>query len=355
METVLVYRTGQLGDTICAIPAIQAVRKNLDPCRIVLLSDVHPGTVYPKAHEVLSEFGLIDDFILYNPNDIYIPSAALKMRQQIVQQNSRTLVYLAHRNRTLSQRLRDIIFFKSCGIKRLYGLRLFWNSFESHTLKNNEVDRLMDILRLENFTVPIEPDFALPISQTVRTKIEELWSNLGLNYKAVISIGPGAKWPVQRWDLGNFRIVGERLINSYGTHIIVIGGQEDAEAGETLVKVWGSTCTNMAGKTSFSESAEILRRSLLYLGNDSGPMHLAAAVETPCVAIFSARNPPGFWYPSGKQHTVLIKEVECQGCMLNECVDQNMKCIRNISVDEVFAACEKVLVLLGIDVKLQTF
>jgi len=353
METILVYRTGQLGDTVCAIPAIQAIRENFKPCRIVLLADIHPGTTYPKAHEVLSEFRLIDDYILYNPNDIYIPSAALKMRRQIIQCKSKTLVYLGQRERTFLQRARDFIFLKSCGIKSLYGLRLYQNSSETPSVRN-EVDRLLDVLRFEKLIVPIEPNFQIPISEAVISKIDQMWVNLGLNNKTVIAIGPGAKWPVQRWDLDNFRAVGERLTKKYGIHILILGGRVDMEAGGSLCKELGSKCIDLAGKTSYAESAEVLRRCLLYLGNDSGPMHLAAAVGTHCVAIFSARNPPGIWYPAGKQHTILIKEVECQGCMLTECIDQDMKCIRSISVDEVVAACEKVLVSQGIENPVQT-
>ena len=70
---------------------------------------------------------------------------------------------------------------------------------------------------------------------------------------------------------------------------------------------------------------------------------LAAAMGTPCVAIFSSRDLPGMWYPYGSQHTVLRREVECSGCMLNDCVKQKMKCIRAISVDEVHSACMKYL------------
>jgi ADP-heptose:LPS heptosyltransferase len=67
-------------------------------------------------------------------------------------------------------------------------------------------------------------------------------------------------------------------------------------------------------------------------------MHLAAAVGTPCVAIFAARSLPGQWFPLGEGHEVLYRRVECMGCGLDECIAERKRCIRGITVDEVAAA-----------------
>jgi lipopolysaccharide heptosyltransferase III len=342
METILVYRTGQLGDTICTIPAIQAIRENFGRCSLVLLTDVHPETTYPKAYEVLSEFGLIDAYLFYDPRHIFSPSQMIDLRRRISHLNCKQMVYLAPRQRSLVQRMRDFMFFMSCGIKKMYGLRLIRNS-NLEAIGKHEVDRLMDVLRLENFRVPARPSLDLPVLEQVKTNIDKMWASLDLNHKTVVAVGSGSKMPVKRWDLDNYRLVGMNLIKRYEVQLIVLGGPEDAESADVLCKAWSPQGINLAGKTLYAESAEILRRCQLYVGNDSGAMHLAAAVGTPCVAIFSARDEVGAWYPYGKQHIVLRKEVECQGCMLTKCVEQNMKCIRNISVDEVIAACEKVL------------
>jgi heptosyltransferase-3 len=346
MEIVLVYRFGQLGDTICAIPAIQAVRENLKPCRIVLLADIHPGAMYPKAQDVLSEFGLIDDSIVYNPDEIFSSLTALEIRRQIMQRKIKKLVYLVPRPRTRLQRVRDLIFFKWCGIHELYGLRLLGDSIQLLSGKH-EIEKLMDILRMEGFKIPMETTLSLPILEDVKCKIGKTWMNLGLEQKTVIAIGCGSKMPVKRWELDNYRRVGEILIEKYGVQLIILGGKEDSEPAEILCKAWGANGINMAGKTSYAESAEILRKCVMYLGNDSGAMHIAAAVATPCVAIFSARDEVGAWHPYGKQHIVLRREVECQGCMLVECIEQKMKCIRSITVDEVLTACDAVLLSLG--------
>jgi asparagine synthase (glutamine-hydrolysing) len=348
MESILVYRTGQLGDTVCAIPALKALRENFGPCKLVLLSDIHPGTAHPKAHEVLLEFGLIDDSLVYDPHNIFSPAMALSLRRQILQRHIRRAIYLAPRHRGPLQRLRDLLFFKSCGIKHLHGLQLFKNENRGFA-GQHEAQRLLDVLRRESLTVPEEPSFNLTLPEEARQKIDQHWTGMGLDRKKVIAIGPGSKMPVKRWGVENYREVGTRLIERYSVHLLLLGGKDEEETAEELHNAWGNHCTNLTGKTSYAESGEILRRSAFYLGNDSGAMHLAAAVGTRCVAIFSARDAVGSWYPYGKQHIVLRKEVECQGCLLTECVEQKMKCIKNISVEEVLAACERFLVQLERD------
>jgi ADP-heptose:LPS heptosyltransferase len=353
METILVYRTGQLGDTVCAIPAIQAIRENFKPCRIVLLADIHPGTTYPKVHEVLSEFGLIDDYIIYDPRKIWSVPETIQLRSQITQRKIRKAICLPQRERRLTQKVRDYLFFKLCRIKKIYGLKITADLNQVQEVKQ-EAQRLLDLLYSEGIQTDGKVVFQLPVVNRVKLRVDDLWDELGLVGKNVIVLSPGSKMPVKRWDMDNYRAVGQKLIERYGVDLLIIGGNEDAVSADGLCKALGPQCVNLGGQTSYAESAEILRRCMMYLGNDSGAMHLAAAVGTPCVAIFSARDEVGAWYPFGENHIVLRKEVECQGCMLAECVEKKMKCMKDISVEEVFTACEKVMISRGIEKREKT-
>ena len=77
--------------------------------------------------------------------------------------------------------------------------------------------------------------------------------------------------------------------------------------------------------------------------HDSGPMHLAAAVGTPVMAIFSARARPGIWFPRGEGNRILHREVACGGCGLETCVVERKRCITAIGVGEAAAACRDIL------------
>jgi len=92
----------------------------------------------------------------------------------------------------------------------------------------------------------------------------------------------------------------------------------------------------------------VLTHARMYLGHDSGPMHLAAAVGTPCVAVFSSRSLPGEWFPYGDQHRVLYRSISCQGCRLEVCIERQKACIRSITVDEVECSVLELVKRLGV-------
>jgi heptosyltransferase-3 len=111
---------------------------------------------------------------------------------------------------------------------------------------------------------------------------------------------------------------------------------------ERIAKAIGRNAVSLAGKTTVRESCEVLARCAMLICNDSGVQHLAAAVGTPCVSLFTRREFPGMWWPHGAQHEVLLKDVECHTCFLDACPYDN-KCIKAIGVDEVIAAAGRVL------------
>jgi heptosyltransferase-3 len=123
------------------------------------------------------------------------------------------------------------------------------------------------------------------------------------------------------------------------------GPSEAVAAGwrEGAAKVRGGVVINLCGVLSPRESAAVFAQADVFLGHDSGPMHLAAAVQTPCVAIFSGRGKPRVWFPYGSRHRVLYHRVDCWGCHLNTCTVEQKKCIYSITVDEVFAQVQAVL------------
>jgi ADP-heptose:LPS heptosyltransferase len=158
-----------------------------------------------------------------------------------------------------------------------------------------------------------------------------------------IGLGPGSKMAAKRWPLERFVAVVAALINRHDVWPVVFGGMEDHEDGGRMVARWGRGF-NAAGTLSVRESAMALKQCVLYVGNDTGTMHLAAAAGTPCVAVFSARDWPGAWYPYAVPQRVFRTALECEGCYLIECIDRRNECLRRITVEEVVAGCEDLLI-----------
>ncbi len=125
---------------------------------------------------------------------------------------------------------------------------------------------------------------------------------------------------------------------------VVVGGKEDISVGETLISKWGGGF-NAAGRFKVRESAALLGKALFYLGNDTGVMHLAAAVGTPCVAVFSAQDWPNRWNPLPikiTSHQIFRTNVPCAGCRNMNCANE-LKCLTEVDPLLVLEACARVV------------
>jgi heptosyltransferase-2 len=116
--------------------------------------------------------------------------------------------------------------------------------------------------------------------------------------------------------------------------VVVLGGPGDAAECGAIASAIGPGAHSLAGALSLEESCELLRRCELLVCLDSGVQHLASAVGTPCVSLFSCWQMRGKWRPYGERNVVLQKWVDCHTCMLERCPRDNM-CIKKISAEDV--------------------
>ena len=147
-----------------------------------------------------------------------------------------------------------------------------------------------------------------------------------------IAVGPGSKMPAKQWPLENYDAVVRDLIGAFDIWPVVFGGPEDREIGDGLIERWGRGY-NAAGALDVRAAGVALKRCQLYLGNDTGTMHLAALLGVPVVAIFGSTE-PRLTGPLGNGHIILRHHVECSPCFLREC-PIDFRCMKAISVQEV--------------------
>jgi ADP-heptose:LPS heptosyltransferase len=265
----------------------------------------------------------------------------------------RRLYYLAPMPRTARQVARDQFFFGTlCGIPDIAGLREtppypVRDSANALVRLEPESDRLLASIA----GGPISPTVhagahRLPIDQRARDlAAARLAGTVGAR---LIAIGPGSKMPAKMWPQDRFAAVGSALLTRYpDVRLVLLGAPGERNLGDELAAAWGKRSLNLVGQLSIWESAAVLERCSLYIGNDTGTMHLAASVGTPCVAIFSARDNPGRWEPAGRGHIVLRHEVPCSGCVLTHCTEHAQQCLTAISVDHVVNAAMQRLQLAG--------
>jgi ADP-heptose:LPS heptosyltransferase len=186
--------------------------------------------------------------------------------------------------------------------------------------------------------------FELGISDKDVETVDSWWWRHGLNddSQLCIAVSPFAKQKLKCWPMENFRDLGYSLLSRFpNARLIIVGGPQDESPGDSLEKAWGRHSVNFAGRASILQSAEILRRCKLFVGNDSGPSHVAAAVGIPVVTIFSSFVFPELWKPWGPRSRIIRHSVPCEFCFTEngKCPKGTNVCLDNISVPEVLSHC----------------
>ena len=350
VKKLLVYRIGQIGDTVAALPSLWVLREQYPEAQIVILSEIPAKKTHLPPETVLPAEGLVDGFEKY-PGGSSLKNfwAAWKQIRHLRGQGFDTLAYLTPSGRTVRQRWRDRLFFRLCGIKRLLGARGFAPHLRLRELGRlavlpQEADALLSRLQADGLVIPAPGKGCVDLRLTPaeREKARHWWRGHGhAETPRWVAICPGAKLTSKLWPWERYAEVGRLLVEQHGIFPVVIGGVEDREVGLKLLAAWGrGLCA--AGELGVRESAALMETARFYLGNDTGVMHLAAAVGRPCVALFSARDWPGIWEPYGPGHRVLRFDVPCSGCLLTVC-NRDLLCLRGIEVERVFQACVAVL------------
>ena len=351
--SILVYRFGQIGDTVAALPALWALRQHFPEARLVLLSEATIKSTHLPPEVVLPAAGLVDGFEKY-PAGATLRNFLVARRSvaRLRRQGFEKVVYLVPSERTRKRRLRDRLFFRLAGVRCILGVYGFRAEPQPRRPDGSlvrlpkEADALLQRLKLDGIPVA-EPDGGctdLVFTLQERERAGEWWrQNVGPQEatNGWVAVCTGGKTSAQRWPWERYAEVVRRLIDNHRLFPVVVGGLEDREVAAKLLAAWG-TGRCAAGELKVRESAALMAGARFYLGNDTGVMHLAAAVGVPCVGVFSARNPPGMWEPYGPGHQVLRFEVPCAGCRLEVC-DKGLPCLLNISVEEVYAACRQAL------------
>lgn len=354
-KKILVFRTGQLGDMIVSLPAMWTVREQWPKAELTLLCDVHPGSNYVLGSEIFCGAGLFDHFEHYRVPSEGESKWLIALKRIILLTSLRrkrfdALVYLAASIRPRELVERDRRFFKAAGIKKFYGMNFFppvpsRTSSRPMPAAGHEADLLMDRLKADGITLPPAGKGSLELGLGAQeAKVMQEWlqkqpSDSGHQW---VGIGPGSKMPAKQWPVERFRQVINQLIDEFDVWPVVFGGTEDKIIGDELLASWGRGY-NAAGSLDVRSASWALGQCALFLGNDTGTLHLAAAAGTPCVAVFSSRDWPGAWYPYGVTARVFRSEIECEGCYLIECIERQNECLKRTSTTEVIASCRLVL------------
>jgi heptosyltransferase-3 len=368
---VLVYRLGSLGDMLVALPALHLVARAFPAAERRMLTNVPVNSKAPAAAAILEGSGLVQGYMRYAVGTRSVREL-LGVWWEIVRFRPQVLVYLAAA-RGVKAAQRDEAFFRLCGVRRLVGVPLtegmqrnYYGAAtggKDHAMGDGHLEpeaaRLArcvgqlagagDIADPGRLNDPASWDLHLSAEERESAARAIGGQTLGVES---IAVSVGTKVQAKDWGKENWRALLGKMAEEFpGKALLLLGAVEESDASEFAAEGWrangGGVVVNLCGKLTPRESAAAIARARLFVGHDSGPMHLAAAVWTPVVAIFAARNIPRQWFPFGKQHRVVYHRVECWGCGLETCLEQQKKCLMSITVDEVMGVVRSQLSVLS--------
>jgi len=208
------------------------------------------------------------------------------------------------------------------------------------------VDRYMLVPGMLGIRGP-DASFTLVTDKEHEDAARELLSESGISQGApFIAVAPSARWVTKRWDPSGFAGVSRELYRRYGVRSVFVGTAEDASVMDGADGWVPEGSAELFGRTGIKTLAAIFRMARAVLTNDSGPMHIAAAVGTPTVALFGPTEPKRTG-PYGKGHTVLTAGVECAPCFKRDCRD--VRCLAGINADKALEAVVEAIGLEGGD------
>lgn len=342
---VLVYLVGSLGDSIVCIPALEAIRRQFPDDKIILLHDYQ--TLVPVSPLDIIPKNLVDGSLSYVMHSRPLPKLQelYRLRRRIRQENVKAVVYLVASERFGWLVRRDKLFFQLCGIKNLIG----FYSFEKSELYKREPDgkpsftpseAKLKLERLERDNLNIQnlnfTNRLLTFSEAEKAKVQA-WLKVRRKKPdaPLIAFSPGCKNKANDWGVNNLIELGRRLLAKTDAEIVVVGGKGDKTLAEKMIAEWGEGI-DAAGEFNANESGVLFSHCQFMVGYDTGPTHLAAAAGIKCFALYGQRQNPGHWFPLGRGHYVIQRDVECAGCLHRECPKPAHPCLKEIKVEKVW-------------------
>ena len=349
---VLLYRLGSLGDHLVALPCYRLVQRVFPGAERKLLTNIPVANKAAAAEAVLEGSGLVDGYLTYVVGQ-RSPLSLLSLLWQVKRWRPDVLVYLAGARGVKAAR-RDRLFFRLCGVRRQIGVPLTGELQQNVPLGERqgapwfegEGERLARcIAELGDAQLADPASWSPGLRPEERAAAAALLEPLQERPFLAFSIGTKAQsnqWGIERWQ----QLLAAVAANWPGFGLAIIGAPDEYDESERVASSWrevagAGPALNLCGKAKPRVSAAVLERAGMFFGHDSGPAHMAAAVGTPVLGVFSARMRPGEWVPHGRHVRIVLHWVDCGGCQLETCIVQAKKCILSIGVGEVMEATQE--------------
>jgi len=337
INRILIRAANWVGDAVMSTPMIRAVRKNFPKAEIFILAKPWVAPIFKYSRDV-------DHILIYDATGRHSGIwGVIRLGKELRQYNFDLAVLVQNA-------------FEAALIAFLAGIpnRLGYDT-DARTLllthgvpmnpnikKLHQIDYYLGIIRgasLHSFG----RNMSLNISVSERKATGDLLKNYGMAGH-IIGINPGAAFgSAKRWFPKRFAEVCVSLRTQFGElPVLIFGGPGEEALGEKIRDLIGSKCVNLAGKTSLREAVALIEKCSIFITNDSGLMHVAAALNIPQIAVFGPTNHTTTSPADPKSHIVRVA-TPCSPCMKQECMEGHHQCMKAVTADMVYEKAAAIL------------
>jgi len=332
-KKIAIYRFGSFGDSIVAFPAIKTIRE-FYPNAIIDIYNKPESDNLIKMKDLLDE-NMYDNLITLKAN------ISIKEFYNLIKDKNYDLWFeLSATGITFKQAFQKLIFLKISGIKFVNGIEITPHKFLAKYYKNNynfisERERLLNNLKKLNLNIEKNRlSFPLKNFDNNFNKVNQILQDKNIDRNRLIVMITKSKRESTTWQIEKWINLSKELIKK-GYFLAFIGAPSDNEFIQKIIKELDDKYSySFAGEFSVLDSTALLKLSKLAVSVDTGPMHLAYAVGTNVISLFSARDYVNRWYPPKELGIVFRKDVKCSPCFLETCPNNN-ECMNKINEKEI--------------------
>jgi heptosyltransferase III len=336
MNNILVIKLRYIGDVLLATPVLRALRERYPAARLTMM--VSQGT---------------EDVVKWNPdlNDVLVVErgglgSQVRLFHQIRQRRFDCVIDLTDGDRSaMLARYSGAPVRIGFNDEHRWRGRLYTSIVSAGPGIVHRVDR--DLVALSPLGIAARSGpLVLHTSKEDEETADRLLQELGVMgadgspAKPLVLLHPGARYWFKAWPAERFATLADRLSETYGCQVLIGGAVQESEIANAIANKSASRPISIAGRATLLQFASLVKRCRVFIGNDNGAMHIAAAIGTPVVGLFGPSN-PAEWGPRGGPAQVIYKGLDCRQCFHPTCLRGDENCMKQITVEEVVAAAER--------------
>jgi heptosyltransferase III len=344
MQKILIIKLRYIGDVLLATPTVRAIKAARPDARVTMM--VNRGT-----EDVLSGNPDLDEVVVLDKGSL---AAQWQLVAGLRRRRFDTVIDLTDGDRSAF-----LSWISGASVRIGFNDEHRWRGrcytevVQPVPGVRHRIDRDLEALKPMSIQAGSK-DPQLWLTPEEANSADQLLDQLGVQRsQPIVILQPGARYWFKAWPPERFAELADQLTSQFGCQVLIGGSDQDIDLAKQIQQMAKRKPIIMAGRTTIKQFAAIAKKTALFVGSDSGAMHIASAVGTPVVALFGPSSPRE-WGPRGGPVEVLYKEIDCRSCFHPTCTRGEENCMRLIAVHEVVAAAQRLLFSGKPDVKRET-